>query len=94
MQNETKNLTIWFGILTNMNDETMKNEKNSGVSDAAVSETPPVHSYCEFKQIAFRPGFSQLLPCFGILSQQASNLLKSFLRPDQVLSQSELSVLA
>lgn len=27
-----------------MNDETMKNEKNSGVSDAAVSETPPVHS--------------------------------------------------
>jgi len=29
-----------------MNDETMKNEKNSGVSDAAVGKTPPVHSYC------------------------------------------------
>jgi len=29
-----------------MNDETMKNEKNSGVSDAAVSGPPRILHYC------------------------------------------------
>ena len=64
---------MWSSIITNMSDGTMKNEKNSGVSDAAVGKTPPVHSYSEFKQIAFRPRFSQLLPCLFAKSQQISN---------------------